>query len=104
MKERVNEISDVDTSSEMIMIPRWQSMGVATIYAKTHLRIHLNPKYGIFLSKFRRFLDNTHTKGARKSNSYVSGIICSSTLFNGLPPINEVKDVLIHIRFNIVQR
>ena len=48
------------------------AMGVATIYAKTHLRIHLNRNYGVILSQFQRFLNNTHTKCVLKSNSNVS--------------------------------
>ena len=32
------------------------------------------------------------------------GIISSKTPFKGLAPINKVKEVLIHIRFNIVHR
>ena len=31
------------------------------------------------------------------------GIICSMAPFKGLAPINEVKEFLIHIRFNIVR-
>ena len=32
------------------------------------------------------------------------GFICSKTPLRGLAPINEVKEVLIHIRFNIANR
>ena len=47
----------------------------------------------------------------RKSNSNLipilvgiiyDGIVCSKTPMDGLAPIDEVKDVLIHLRFNIV--
>ena len=47
----------------------------------------------------------------RKSNSNLipilvgiiyDSIVCLKTPFDGLAPIDEVKDVLIHIRFNIV--
>ena len=87
-------------------------MGVAIIYAKTHLRILLNQKYGIVLSQFWRFLnDDTH----RKSNSNVSNsnfgrgyiILALSALrppLRVLASINEVKEVLIHIRFTIGHR
>ena len=30
----------------------WQFRGVATVYAKTHLRKHLTQNYGVHLSQF----------------------------------------------------
>ena len=79
-----------------------ETMGVTTIYAKTHLRIYLDRKYGIIISQFSRFLDGTHAKCVWKSNSVSKGLymMALSTL---RPPLRaEVKEILIHIRFSIV--
>ena len=38
------------------------------------------------------------------TNIIYDGIICFKTPFKGLEPINEGKEVLIHIRFNIAHR
>ena len=46
----------MDIFSEMIIVPRWQSMGVATIYAKTHLSIQLNPTMGVLYPNSEGFL------------------------------------------------
>ena len=77
-------------------------MGVATMYAET-----LDPKYmGLFNPISEGFLMIRIPNVCGKSNSYVSnsnfGIICSKTPLRGLAPINEVEEVLIHLRFNIV--
>ena len=42
-------------------------MSLATIYAKKHLRKHLNRIYGIILSKFQKFLNDTHTNVGGKA-------------------------------------
>ena len=61
--------------------------GVATIYAKAHLRTHLNRKYEIV--KFWRFLDYSHAKCVWKAI-----IMC---LIPILIRINMIMVVLIHI-------
>ena len=42
-------------------------MSLATIYAKKHLRKHLNRIYGIILFQSQMFLDDTHTNVGRKA-------------------------------------
>ena len=78
---------------------------------KTYLRTHLKRKYGILLSQFWRILDGTPTFFYGKTiiicliqisvGVINDGIICSKTPVEDLAPINEMKEVLIHIRYNI---
>ena len=68
-------------------------MGVATMYAKTHVRTLLTKNIGLN--------NDTHTNVHGKSvlmclipilvGFIYDDIICSKTPFNGLAPINEVK-------------
>ena len=90
----------------------WYIHGRSTIYAKTHLRTQLNRKYGIILSQFWQFLDDTHTKFVLKSNSNVSNsnfgrgyilyMMASSALRSPLRILAPIN--LIHIWFSIVHR
>ena len=45
---------------------------VATIYAETHVRTHLNRKYGLLLSEYGRCLDD---------RTYMMGKTCSEIDF-----------------------
>ena len=62
---------------------------------------------GLSCPSSEEFLDDTHTKCVRKTiiiclNSnfgIYDYIVCSKTPYEGLAPINEVKDVLIRIRY-----
>ena len=66
-------------------------------YEKNHLRTSMNPKLGIFLSQFRRFLDDVCGKAIVMCLIPIllgvidDGIIRSETPFKGLSPFNEVK-------------
>ena len=82
-------------------------MGMATIYAKTHLRILLNQNIWDYSIPVLKVSWDTQIKAILMClvpilvGVIFDGIICSKTPFMGLAPIYEVKDVLIHIRVNI---
>ena len=68
---------------------------------KNAIAYTLKPKCGIILSQYWRFLDDTWKGNSDFGRGY-DGSIYSKTPFKDLAPINGVKKVLIHIRFNNV--
>ena len=72
-------------------------------YTQKRICLHFwTPTMGLFYPSSERSGD-MHTECLWKSNSPIiyDGIICSKTHLKGLVPVNEVKEVLIHIIFNL---
>ena len=72
--------------------------GVAIIYIKTQLRTHLNGNYGISLSQYRRFLDDTHTKCVRKETLICQiSILVGSYMANSTDPDETPRFAASHL-------